>query len=420
MTKQIRIFSRLTIFIPSLAAILAFQLLGQSPALAEPQQPQQPQQGECQTFSEAGKAVCGKFLSYWQGHGGLAQQGLPISGEFQERSDVDGKVYTVQYFERVVFELHPENAAPNDVLLSLLGSLAYKQKYPSGAPELPPPANPVAGMFFPQTGKEIRGEFLTYWKEHGGLQQQGYPITNLMLEKSEVDGKQYTVQYFERAVFEAHPENQASYNVLLSQLGTLRFKQKYQLYGHAQDYSWVAGQLKQQGSCWVVIYVSPLVDIPADKYNNQFALLPGDSWNAAGVKDGEWVVVYGQPEPGTEPTPGCTAHGYTVTTLQPNPNAPGGTPNGTYPLMGHAADYAWIAGQVGFTRIQGGCTFIYYDSWASVQPIGQGWSDAVGAGQVTQGAYVVVFGHIAGPGEPAPVCPAKAYVVDRVQANPAP
>ncbi len=329
MLRPMRLFSRLTVFILSLAAILIFQTLGEPSMLAQsqrpqqPQQLQQPQQGECQTFPETGKTVCGKFLSYWQGHGGVDQLGFPISGEFQEQSDIDSRVYTVQYFERAVLELHPENAAPNDVLLSLLGSLAYKQKYPNGAPELPAPANPVAGIFFPQTGKEIRGEFLTYWKEHGGLQQQGYPITNLIVEKSDLDGKQYTVQYFERAVFESHPEKAPPYNVLLSQLGTLRFAQKYPYppYGHAQDYSWLAGQLKQQGSCWVVTYVSPLVDILADQYSNNVALLPGPGWQSTGLKDGAWVVVQGQVEPGTAPAAGCTAHGYVVSALQPNPNA---------------------------------------------------------------------------------------------------
>src|SRR5215216_5934207 len=78
-------------------------------------------QGDCRTFPETGKTVCGKFFAYWNTHGGLAQQGYPISGEFKEVSDVDGKTYTVQYFERAVFELHPENAPPYDVLLSLLG-----------------------------------------------------------------------------------------------------------------------------------------------------------------------------------------------------------------------------------------------------------------------------------------------------------
>jgi hypothetical protein len=90
-------------------------------------------QGEAsRTFEETGKTVAGRFLEYWEQNGGLAQQGYPISDEFMERSDADGKTYRVQYFERAVFELHPENKPPYDVLLSQLGTLRYKVKYPSG------------------------------------------------------------------------------------------------------------------------------------------------------------------------------------------------------------------------------------------------------------------------------------------------
>lgn len=183
-------------------------------------------QSSCRTFPEAGgKKVCGKFLAYWNGHGGLAQQGLPLSEEFNERSEIDGKEYTVQYFERAVFERHHENQPPHDVLLSLLGSMRYAQKYPKGARELPVVGS--GGVTFPQTGKTVSGEFLEYWQRNGGLAQQGYPITNRLLERSELDGKEYTVQYFERAVFELHPENAPPNNVLLTQLGTLNFKSKY-------------------------------------------------------------------------------------------------------------------------------------------------------------------------------------------------
>src|SRR5690242_3108233 len=91
-------------------------------------------QGGCLAFRETGKSVCGKFLQYWQAHGGLAQQGYPISGEFREVSALNGKEYTVQYFERAVFEFHPEIQPPYDVLLSQLGTLAFKQKYPGGDP----------------------------------------------------------------------------------------------------------------------------------------------------------------------------------------------------------------------------------------------------------------------------------------------
>src|SRR5438477_4432351 len=96
------------------------------------------QQSRCRSFPETGKAVCGRFLEYWSAHGGLAQQGFPISQTRSETSGADGKVYMVQYFERAVFELHPENPQPNDVLLSLLGVFRYRQQYPGGAPNQAP------------------------------------------------------------------------------------------------------------------------------------------------------------------------------------------------------------------------------------------------------------------------------------------
>src|SRR4051812_14766642 len=55
---------------------------------------------DCQTFPATGFQVCGDFLAYWRDHGALAQQGYPVSAPFQEKSDTDGKTYTVQYFER--------------------------------------------------------------------------------------------------------------------------------------------------------------------------------------------------------------------------------------------------------------------------------------------------------------------------------
>ena len=175
------------------------------------------------TFAETGKTVRGTFLQYWQANGGLAQQGFPISEELQEKSPTDGKVYTTQYFERAVFELHPENKPPYDVLLSLLGNFYYKQKYPNGAPGQQANTSP-GSIQFKETGKHLGGRFLDYWQKHGGLAQQGFPISEEFDEKSALDGKTYKVQYFERAVFEYHPENRPPYDVLLSQLGT--FQQK--------------------------------------------------------------------------------------------------------------------------------------------------------------------------------------------------
>lgn len=78
---------------------------------------------------------------------------------------------------------------------------------------------PLLNLEFDQTGLAIRGRFAGYWQAHGGLPIFGLPITPELTEISATDGKSYTVQYFERARFEAHPENPAPHDVLLGQLG---------------------------------------------------------------------------------------------------------------------------------------------------------------------------------------------------------
>ena len=199
---------------PQMKAIITVAANAGSPQAPPPLAPR--------LFPETGRSARGAFLAYWQQNGGLPQQGFPISEEMTEKSDTDGKFYTVQYFERAVFELHPENKPPYDLLLSLLGNFDYKRKYPSGAPGQQPNTSP-GSILFKETGKRLGGVFLSYWQQHGGLAQQGFPISDELTEKSELNGKTYRVQYFERAVFEYHPENRPPYDVLLSQLGKFRY-----------------------------------------------------------------------------------------------------------------------------------------------------------------------------------------------------
>jgi outer membrane protein assembly factor BamB len=196
------------------------------PATPPPSQPLAIPGSGSRLFPETGKTVSGIFLDYWNGHGALAQLGYPISDLLRERSALDGETYIVQYFERAIFEYHPENRPPYDVLLSQLGTFRYKQAYPEGAPNQQP--NTTEGsVLFPETGKRLGGIFLDYWNTNGGLLQFGYPISDEFVEQSSLDGKHYIVQYFERAVLELHPENHEPYDVLLSQLGTLRYKAHY-------------------------------------------------------------------------------------------------------------------------------------------------------------------------------------------------
>jgi hypothetical protein len=167
-------------------------------------------------FPQTGYGICKPMEGYWNQYGGLAQFGYPITGPLTETSPSDGKAYTVQYFERARFELHPEKrGTPYEVMLSQLGTFEYNRKYPKGAPNQKPNMD---GGLFPETGKRVGGTFLKHWQAHGGLFVNGFPVSEEFQEQGS-DGKVYVVQYFERARFEWHPENQPPYNVLLGFLG---------------------------------------------------------------------------------------------------------------------------------------------------------------------------------------------------------
>jgi len=175
-------------------------------------------------FAETGFCVRGHFLDYWTANGGLARNGFPLTDERRELLE-DGKEYTVQYFERVWLELHPENAPPYDVLLGFFGRRVERAQFGAVGGGLGDfqralaPAAALAGAsYFAQTGHNLGGGFRDYWTANGGLAQFGFPITEERRERLE-DNNEYTVQYFERARLEYHPENPAPYDILLGQFG---------------------------------------------------------------------------------------------------------------------------------------------------------------------------------------------------------
>ncbi|HYP18930.1 MAG TPA: S8 family peptidase [Chloroflexia bacterium] len=176
-------------------------------------------------FPEVGHTLRGSFYRFWQQNGGLPIFGYPLSEEFQEVSAIDGKTYTVQYFERNRFELHPEFAGTrNEVLMGLLGvELTKGKNFPAGAPF----QSNNSQVFFPETQHGLRGSFYQYWRQNGGLPIFGYPISEELQEISPIDGKTYTVQYFERNRFELHPEFRGTRNeVLLGLLGVEMVRSK--------------------------------------------------------------------------------------------------------------------------------------------------------------------------------------------------
>jgi subtilisin family serine protease len=185
--------------------------------------PQVPDSADRVYFQPVGHTLKGPFLRYWREKGGLPVFGYPLSEEFQEVSATDGKTYTVQYFERNRFELHPEFAGtPNEVLMGLLGvDMTRGRTFPPGTAF----ESTATHLYFPETRHSLGGPFLKYWREKGGLAIFGYPISEEIMENG------YRVQYFERNRFEHHPEYAGSPNeVLLGLLGVETAKQ----------YGWIA------------------------------------------------------------------------------------------------------------------------------------------------------------------------------------
>ncbi len=164
-------------------------------------------------FPETGHYMNTVFNNYWQKYGGLAQFGYPFTEEFQERNPIDGQVYMVQYFERARFERHPEFSGTfYEVLLGHLGL-----QFTAGRTFQTTGAFPASRdrFYFPETRHSLSNGFKRYWENNGGLRIYGYPVSEEVIEGG------LTVQYFERARFEYHPENSGTpYEVQLGLLGT--------------------------------------------------------------------------------------------------------------------------------------------------------------------------------------------------------
>ncbi|MEO8287740.1 MAG: hypothetical protein ABI670_15030 [Chloroflexota bacterium] len=95
------------------------------------------------------------------------------------------------------------------------GSNTSGNKGPDGMAPLP-----GRGRCFAEVQFCLRGAFLAFWEKNGGLEQLGLPITTEV--SATIDGKDYLVQYTERARLEYHPENKGKPGeVLLGLLGNI-------------------------------------------------------------------------------------------------------------------------------------------------------------------------------------------------------
>ena len=75
--------------------------------------------------------------------------------------------------------------------------------------------HPIDSYYFKETGHTISGDFWRFFNIYGGVASLGYPLTPEIV----VDG--WTVQYFEKARLEYHPENEPAYGITVGWLGDL-------------------------------------------------------------------------------------------------------------------------------------------------------------------------------------------------------
>lgn len=281
---------------------------------------------------------------------------------------------------------------------------------------------------FPKTGVSMWGPFEQYWNTHGGLGQFGMARTSVYPA-----AQGYDAQWFERALFTYTPSNPDPYKVQLQLLGSSATANRqgeapfrraasaltgqyftatgHNLIGKFLEYWQRTGSLpiygypisepftersKSDGKEYVVQYFE----------RNRFELHPELLDTAYEVQLGLLGSELLDAQGGPAAFAGKGAPKYYP------PSTSGGT--NVYPKDGHSPDYTWVAGQVAFTRIQGGCVFVRAGS-ESFAPDGPGWD----ASRLKQGDYVVIFGHIAAPGEPHQLCPGgQPYIVDKMQLNP--
>jgi hypothetical protein len=132
----------------------------------------------------------------------------------------------VQDFEHLRLELHGRQVVVGDLGTDVFfahlalgdpGLAAYQ--YGEGA--VRPVPNSPSVLYFPSTRHTIRGNLLRFWEAHGGLAVFGAPLTEVFRD-SNGDGSRriYSMQYFQHARLELHPENRdPRYTILLGLLG---------------------------------------------------------------------------------------------------------------------------------------------------------------------------------------------------------
>jgi hypothetical protein len=160
-------------------------------------------------FKETGHNVSGDFLAYYRSVSNAPLLfGYPITEAYLKNG------VTIQYFQRARFELMPNLPAGQRVRLTPIG----RELYTPG--ERLNIFNPFACRYFAQTGFSVCYAFLDFFKQNGGVERFGQPISPFEYRNDLI------VQYFENARFEWKPWMPDGQRVSVADLGRQYFDQQ--------------------------------------------------------------------------------------------------------------------------------------------------------------------------------------------------
>ena len=184
-------------------------------------------------FPQTDHYVSTPLKELWRRAGGEAIFGLPLTDAIVVQKGDDGtatghNAKIVQYFERARFEYYPDKIHDPDFgIYSHILKYFYIIDFGQLGREIGGDAVQNSSQvtrrgpdgpdyqFFPTTGHDLSGAFLSFWNQHYGNKLFGAPLTQIITENG------LTVQYFERVRLEYHPELKGQGGeVQVSKLGT--------------------------------------------------------------------------------------------------------------------------------------------------------------------------------------------------------
>ncbi|GMR10331.1 MAG: hypothetical protein BMS9Abin28_1152 [Anaerolineae bacterium] len=163
-------------------------------------------------FPETGHALDTVFESFYDGYGGEAILGYPITESFVD--PYSG--FLVQYFENARLELAPNSVGDLEVRLTGLGVLLGGWDLPLEESRFPIGNNPGC-RYYAQSGHQVCHAFLDFYETNGGPVVFGAPVTEFRFENGRM------VQYFRDFRLDWYPESQEGERIRVAPLGREHF-----------------------------------------------------------------------------------------------------------------------------------------------------------------------------------------------------